>query len=258
MKGRNFYSNYIEDVNRDWLQELRDNGHIVQLHGNDDFITHSGLLYVVHRLFFSVDIQTECIFIDRDKRIAEYKATITVSEPISWHPEDNKTEQIRPASSAGVYTGHGDACPKTSRGPVLNCYKRVAETRAVNRALRFIVGGVVGLCSVEEIDIEKPAVKPRVESDYQNALERLIAFATHVDGNEGFTRLSDYINNVFNAHPSRKHLPNLLAYTAEQLNTLTDWLTENKSGITTRFEEYLGRPTQQEVDEENRANGLRI
>ena len=242
------------DESRDWNKELRDNGHIVQLHGNQDFITHSGLLYVLHRLFHQVHISTECTFIDRDKKIAEYRATITVKSSVNIYKDDHNAGTH--AASEGTYIAHGDACPQTCNRSMAKVYKRFAETRAINRAIRLIVGGVVGLCSLDEMDMkhkDQPATK-QIEKDieYQDALEKIIAWSTHHNGTHGFTFLSDYINNVFHEHPSRKHLPNLLDYKADQLNKLTDWLENNKSGITDRYEEFLGKPTQAEIDMENR------
>ena len=52
-------------------------------------------------------------------------------------------------SGSNGFAGYGDASPENVSTNVLGAEMRVAETRAVNRALRKAYG--IGLCSVEEL-----------------------------------------------------------------------------------------------------------
>jgi hypothetical protein len=56
------------------------------------------------------------------------------------------------------FVGYGDADPSNTSSLVRGAEMRVAETRAVNRALRKAYG--IGLCSVEELGSQPPCVPP--------------------------------------------------------------------------------------------------
>ena len=56
------------------------------------------------------------------------------------------------------FVGYGDADPSNVSSLVRGAEMRVAETRAVNRALRKAYG--IGLCSVEELGSQPPCVPP--------------------------------------------------------------------------------------------------
>ncbi len=64
------------------------------------------------------------------------------------------------AGSKG-FVGYGDADPSNTSSLVRGAEMRVAETRAVNRALRKAYG--IGLCSVEELGSQPFSAEPRVE-----------------------------------------------------------------------------------------------
>jgi hypothetical protein len=59
------------------------------------------------------------------------------------------------ASGSKVFCGYGDADPSNVSQLVRGAEMRVAETRAVNRALRKAYG--IGLCSVEELGYVAPS-----------------------------------------------------------------------------------------------------
>ena len=68
---------------------------------------------------------------------------------ISWRVAGSlKLSSIRVAYSKG-FVGYGDADPSNVSSMVRGAELRIAETRAVNRALRKAYG--IGLCSVEEL-----------------------------------------------------------------------------------------------------------
>ena len=65
------------------------------------------------------------------------------------------------------FAGYGDADPGNVSALVRGAEMRVAETRAVNRALRKAYG--IGLCSVEEIGSFDPRSEPEVGSAKKTA-----------------------------------------------------------------------------------------
>src|SRR6202021_3154584 len=96
------------------------------------YITHSGLLRLAHR--------KRCIGIKTDLERG-------VSDPVvnRWV---FKATVYKTSRSKG-FVGYGDADPSNTSPLVRGAEMRVAETRAVNRALRKAYG--IGLCSVEEL-----------------------------------------------------------------------------------------------------------
>jgi hypothetical protein len=99
------------------------------------YITHSGLLKIAHRRHCSaieVDPALE-LSSPQDKRWV-FRAT------------------VRKRSGRQVYVGYGDADPSNVNPTMRGAELRIAETRAVNRALRKAYG--IGLCSAEELAAE--------------------------------------------------------------------------------------------------------
>lgn len=95
------------------------------------YVTHSGLLRLAHRRRCAgIQTSVEAALSDPNSRRWVCKAT------------------AYRGSSAG-FTGYGDADPSNVSPVVRGAEMRVAETRAVNRALRKAYG--IGLCSVEEL-----------------------------------------------------------------------------------------------------------
>jgi hypothetical protein len=107
------------------------NGDLICLDGHW-YITHSGLLSLSSRRKCS-GIHVEIVqgFCDSSKNRWAFKATV-----------------FRAGRPKG-FVGYGDADPSNVSPLVHGAEMRVAETRAVNRALRKAYG--IGLCSVEEI-----------------------------------------------------------------------------------------------------------
>jgi hypothetical protein len=104
-------------------------------------VTHAGLLRLARR-----------------RRCAGIKTSLdkTMSDPRSsrWI---FKAVVYTSANSVG-FVGYGDADPSNTSPLVRGAEMRVAETRAVNRALRKAYG--IGLCSVEELGSFSPPQKP--------------------------------------------------------------------------------------------------
>jgi hypothetical protein len=98
---------------------------------NGWFVTHGGLLRLAHR--------SKCQRIDCD--LQEKLSDPTTGRYVF------KATLFKTKSQA--FVGYGDADPSNVSALVRGAEMRVAETRAVNRALRKAYG--IGLCSVEEI-----------------------------------------------------------------------------------------------------------
>src|ERR1035437_807382 len=106
-------------------------GDLQQLDGRW-YVTHSGLLRIAQR-----------------RRCAGIKTVIQArfSDPPSGRWVFRAT--VYKTSTSRGFVGYGDADPSNVSCLVPGAEMRVAETRAVNRALRKAYG--IGLCSVEEL-----------------------------------------------------------------------------------------------------------
>jgi hypothetical protein len=113
------------------------------------YITHAGLL-----------------------RMARRKRCLGIKTELEWHASSPlvnrwvfKAVVYTSAKSVG-FVGHGDADPSNTSPLVRGAEMRVAETRAVNRALRKAYG--IGLCSVEELGSFSTAQKPLAATPHSN------------------------------------------------------------------------------------------
>ena len=104
----------------------------LQLLENRWYVTHSGLLHIAQRRrCFGIETDIEDHLCDPVANRWAFKATVYKS----------------PSSKA--FVGYGDADPSNVSTLMHGAEMRIAETRAVNRALRKAYG--IGLCSVEEL-----------------------------------------------------------------------------------------------------------
>ena len=104
----------------------------IQLIDGRWYVTHGGLLRIAHR-----------------NRCSGMRTTVDkgLSDPASCRWVFKATVYKSPRSRG--FVGYGDADPSNVSSLVHGAEMRVAETRAVNRALRKAYG--IGLCSVEEL-----------------------------------------------------------------------------------------------------------
>lgn len=137
-------------VGRHQLQTLRtitqeyelsiDKGHLVLLDGNW-YISHGGLLAIAHRRGCeSIEVTPVESFCDPTAGRWTFKAIVY------------KTGEER------GFAGFGDANPSNVSPLVRGAELRMAETRAVNRALRKGFG--IGLCSLEELGSKQGPPEP--------------------------------------------------------------------------------------------------
>ena len=113
------------------------------------YVTHSGLLQLASR--------NGCRGIRTilQERVSDFGAGRWVF----------KATVFKRSSSKG-FVGYGDADPSNVSSLVHGAEMRVAETRAVNRALRKAYG--IGLCSVEELGAFSNSPKPSANSTSSN------------------------------------------------------------------------------------------
>jgi hypothetical protein len=128
------------------------------------YVTHAGLLRLAHRNHCS-GIKTSL-----EKQYSDPSVSRWVFKAIVYSS----------ALSKG-FVGYGDADPSNVSSLVHGAEMRVAETRAVNRALRKAYG--IGLCSVEELGwaarssaptpLDQPKASANGSSGHQNGQPRL-------------------------------------------------------------------------------------
>jgi hypothetical protein len=113
----------------------------LQFLDNRWYVTHAGLLRISER-----------------RRCSGIRTVVekTLSDPGSGRWVFKATVYKTPRSRG--FVGYGDADPSNVSPLVRGAEMRVAETRAVNRALRKAYG--IGLCSVEELGSRSSFVEP--------------------------------------------------------------------------------------------------
>jgi hypothetical protein len=114
------------------------------------YVTHAGLVRLAKRRYCAgIDVEAVPQFCDPIAARWSFKATVYKSK------------------NGKGFVGHGDADPSNVSSLVRGAEMRVAETRAVNRALRKAYG--IGLCSVEELGAFSSAPRPAAASSPPNA-----------------------------------------------------------------------------------------
>src|ERR1035437_8623145 len=168
-------------------------GHL-RLINNRWYVTHAGLLKIARR-----------------NRCAGIRTTVekSLSDPAASRWVFKATVYKSPRSRG--FVGYGDADPSNVSSLVHGAEMRVAETRAVNRALRKAYG--IGLCSVEELGCA-PRSKASGPSDQRK---------TPPDGNNGHqngqSRLRDRLCLLIRQHHLDAGL--VKAYAADYCGTPT-------------------------------------
>lgn len=120
------------------LKEITEKHHLSVVNG--DLLLLEGKWYVTHSGLLRIALRNRCSGI----RTAIEKE---LSDPNSNRWVFRATAYKSPRSRG--FVGYGDADPSNVSSLVHGAEMRVAETRAVNRALRKAYG--IGLCSVEEL-----------------------------------------------------------------------------------------------------------
>ena len=194
------------------------------------YVTHTGLVRLAYR--------NRCAGI-HSKPVAHF------SDPQSqrWAFEAivYKTKTCR------GFIGYGDADPSNVSFLVHGAEMRVAETRAVNRALRKAYG--IGICSVEEIG--SFAVPPQSSRESK----KLPPQPANGNGNGG-PKVRDRLCQIIRQHQLDPNLVKAYATdfcgvkelrdaTREQVETfvkqLADWAEKDRSALLCQLNSYLGQ-----------------
>jgi hypothetical protein len=193
------------------------------------YVSHSGLLRIAHRRrCFGIDTSIENHLSDASTGKWVFRATVH-------------------KSASRHFVGYGDADPSNVSDLVRGAEMRVAETRAVNRALRKAYG--IGICSVEELgSLSEP---PR--SSRQS--KKLPAQPANGNGNGG-PKVRDRLCQLIRQHQLDPTLvksyavdfcavKNLREATREQVENfvahLADWAEKDRNALLCQLNSYLGQ-----------------
>ena len=125
------------------------NGDLLLLEGRW-YVTHSGLLSLARRKHCAgIKVQPVREFCDLKTCRWAFEATVYLNQTCKG------------------FVGYGDADPTNISPAMRGCELRIAETRAVNRALRKAYG--IGICSLEELaSKERPSLPPKILVNSEN------------------------------------------------------------------------------------------
>ena len=190
------------------------------------YVSHSGLLRIAHRRrCFGIDTSVDQHMSEASAGRWVFKATVRKSQTKS-------------------FVGYGDADPSNVSPLVHGSEMRVAETRAVNRALRKAYG--VGICSVEELGSLAEWRQPSRES-------RKVS-PQPANGNYGSPKLRDRLCQLIRQHQLDATLVKAYATdfcgtkelreaTREQIEQfvahLADWAEKDRSALLCQLNSYL-------------------
>jgi len=191
------------------------------------YVTHSGLLRIaVRKHCQGMRVQPVKEFCDSSSSRYAFRATVYTSPTCKG------------------FVGYGDADPSNVSALVHGAEMRVAETRAVNRALRKAYG--IGICSVEEVgSFAEPADSSRESKKLspQNA-----------NGNYGGPRVRDRLCQIIRQHQLDPNLVKAYATdfcgtkmlreaTREQVEAfvahLADWAEKDRNALLCQLNSYL-------------------
>jgi hypothetical protein len=201
----------------------------VQVLGGRLYVTHAGLLRLARRRR-CVGIETTAIPEFCEHAVGQYafRATVYTSRTCKG------------------FVGYGDASPSNVSSLVHGAEMRVAETRAVNRALRKAYG--IGICSIEEIgSLEQPLLSQE---------SKKLPQPTNGNGNGNGRTVRDRLCQVIRQHQLDPNLVKSYATdfcsvktlrdaTREQVENfvahLADWAHKDRDALLCQLNSYLGQ-----------------
>ncbi|MBZ5548338.1 MAG: hypothetical protein LAO22_10370, partial [Acidobacteriia bacterium] len=152
---------------------------------------------------------------------------------------------VYPSKNSSGFVGYGDADPSNVSALVRGAEMRVAETRAVNRALRKAYG--IGLCSIEEI------------GSVSNTGEKLPSQNANGNGNGTGPKVRDRLCQIIRQHKLDPELVKRYAVdfcgtktlreaSREQVENfvqqLADWAEKDRNALLCQLNSYM-RPKQE-------------
>jgi hypothetical protein len=192
------------------------------------YVSHSGLLRIAHRRR-CVGIDTEIEHHTTEASIGRWVFRATVHK-----------------SKSTSFVGYGDADPSNVSFLVHGAEMRVAETRAVNRALRKAYG--IGICSVEEIG--------SFAEPLQSSRESKKLPPQPSNGSYGGPKVRDRLCQIIRQHQLDPNLVKAYATdfcgvkalrdaTREQVENfvkhLADWADKDRNALLCQLNSYLGQ-----------------
>ena len=191
------------------------------------YVTHSGLIRLARRNHCTgIHVEPVAQFSDPATSRWAFKATVYKSR------------------TCRGFVGYGDADPSNISDLVRGAEMRVAETRAVNRALRKAYG--IGICSVEEIG---PSVRPQVSAESKKLSPQ------PANGNGGGPKVRDRLCQIIRQHQLDATLvksyatdfcsvKSLHEATREQVESfvehLADWAQKDRNALLCQLNSYFG------------------
>lgn len=213
------------------LREISDSLHLsiskgeLQMIEGKWYVTHSGLLRIAQR--------RRCAGIETH---LEHAASMPSEGRWVFRASVHK-------SPSEMFVGYGDADPSNVSPVVRGSEMRIAETRAVNRALRKAYG--IGICSVEELgsaaESRTSAVQPKKS-------------AQSVNGNHGGPKVRDRLCQLIRQHQLDPNLVKAFAIdfcgthtlreaTRAQVENfvtqLADWAEKDRNALLCQLNSYL-------------------
>jgi hypothetical protein len=200
------------------------------------YVTHTGLLRFENRHHcFGIHVRAVEKFCDPVSRRWAFEATVY------------KSLQCR------GFVGYGDADPSNVSPLVRGAEMRVAETRAVNRALRKAYG--IGICSVEEIGGFDRRQQPP-ERPVRKLPPESVNGSNGQGGNRNGTRLRDRLCQIIRQHKLDGQLVKAYAVdfcgtkilreaSREQVESfvthLADWAAKDRNALLCQLNSYQPR-----------------
>jgi hypothetical protein len=204
--------------------------------GGGWYVTHTGLIRLARRSRCSgIQVQPVRQLSDQGNNRYAFRATVYKS-----------------AHCKG-FVGYGDADPSNVSPQVHGAELRVAETRAVNRALRKAYG--IGICSVDELGTVPKSAEAAAASP-----KKLPPQSTNGNGNGGL-RVRDRLCQIIRQHKLDPELvksyatdfcgvKTLREATREQVENfvqqLADWAEKDRNALLCQLNSYM-RPKQEGV-----------
>ena len=158
---------WLETITREFGFSVK--GGDLQIINSNWYVTHTGLLALARRK------KCRGIHVEVVESLCDSATNRFVLKATAF-----------PSKGSAGFAGYGDADPSNTSLLVRGAEMRVAETRAVNRALRKAYG--IGLCSVEEI------------GTIPNAGERLPPQNTNGNGNGTGPKVRDRLCQIIRQH----------------------------------------------------------
>ncbi len=198
---------------------------------NHWYVTHTGLIRLAHRKK-CIGIHVEAV-----DSLCDSSASRFVLKAI-----------VYPSTSSSGFVGYGDADPSNVSPMVHGAEMRVAETRAVNRALRKAYG--IGICSVEEIG----SLAGQTDSCPESS--KLPPQPANGNGNHSGPKVRDRLCQLIRQHQLDPNLVKSYATdfcgtktlrdaTREQVENfvahLADWAEKDRNALLCQLNSYLGQ-----------------